>query len=137
MPTATQPPHYQYPRPIRTVAVIGAGAAGCPAARQLREHGLKVRVFERQDRPGGVWNWSPDIAPPLSVPTPPPSRGAFKPVLPEVQPGPTPTFRPHAGDKRTLHEFSPPNPVYKSLSNNVPTSTMVVSTLGYASWCQD
>lgn len=94
-------------RGIRRVAVIGAGASGCPAARHLREHGLAVRVFERQAQAGGIWAWSPDVAR-LELPTPPPSRAAFDPARPEHGP------------------FSPPNPVYANLSNNVPTSTMVV-----------
>ncbi|OAI38899.1 hypothetical protein AYO38_01780 [bacterium SCGC AG-212-C10] len=35
------------------VAVIGAGAAGISAARELTSHGLDVRVFEARDRIGG------------------------------------------------------------------------------------
>lgn len=125
MPSDALPEHYSFPYKVRTVAVIGAGATGAPAARQLRDHGLDVKVFERQAVSGGVWNWSPEIAPPLSVPTPPPSRGAFTPVLPDDV-GPQKTSRPHGGDQRARWEFSPPNPVYWSLSNNVPTSTMAV-----------
>ena len=36
------------------VAVVGAGLAGLTAAMRLSEAGLKVRVFERYPRPGGL-----------------------------------------------------------------------------------
>ena len=36
------------------VAVVGAGLAGLTAALRLSEAGLKVRVFERYPRPGGL-----------------------------------------------------------------------------------
>ncbi|XP_065857958.1 flavin-containing monooxygenase FMO GS-OX-like 4 [Euphorbia lathyris] len=39
----------------RHVAVIGAGAAGLVAARELRREGHEVVVFERQSQIGGTW----------------------------------------------------------------------------------
>ncbi|XAR70436.1 hypothetical protein NMG60_11027283 [Bertholletia excelsa] len=39
----------------RNVAVVGAGAAGLIAARELRQEGHRVVVFEREDRVGGTW----------------------------------------------------------------------------------
>lgn len=39
----------------RHVAVIGAGAAGLVAARELRREGHSVVVFERQNQVGGTW----------------------------------------------------------------------------------
>lgn len=39
--------------PLRTVAVVGAGAAGLGAASALRAAGLEVTVIEARDRPGG------------------------------------------------------------------------------------
>lgn len=55
MPTA--------PRPItsRHVAVIGAGAAGLVAARELRREGHSVVVFERDDQVGGTWVYTPAV----------------------------------------------------------------------------
>ncbi|GAX79852.1 hypothetical protein CEUSTIGMA_g7292.t1 [Chlamydomonas eustigma] len=38
-----------------TVAVIGAGAAGLVAARELKREGHSVTVFEQNSRIGGVW----------------------------------------------------------------------------------
>ena len=38
-----------------SVVVIGAGISGLAAAFALRQAGVKVVVFEQNDRPGGVW----------------------------------------------------------------------------------
>ncbi|KAI4311659.1 hypothetical protein MLD38_036538 [Melastoma candidum] len=43
------------PVTTRHVAVIGAGAAGLVAARELRREGHGVVVFERSNRVGGTW----------------------------------------------------------------------------------
>uniref|UniRef100_A0A0D9XM99 Flavin-containing monooxygenase n=1 Tax=Leersia perrieri TaxID=77586 RepID=A0A0D9XM99_9ORYZ len=43
----------------RTVAVVGAGAAGIVAARELLREGHAVTVFERSDRVGGTWAYDP------------------------------------------------------------------------------
>jgi len=41
---------------MKTVIVIGAGAAGLSAARALKEHGVRVQVLEARDRLGGrLW----------------------------------------------------------------------------------
>lgn len=41
-------------RPAR-VAVIGAGAAGLAAAKELLQAGAEVLTYEKGDRPGGLW----------------------------------------------------------------------------------
>lgn len=43
----------------RTVAVVGAGAAGLVAAHQLLREGLHVAVFEKSGRAGGTWAYDP------------------------------------------------------------------------------
>ncbi|KAH7862601.1 hypothetical protein Vadar_007012 [Vaccinium darrowii] len=43
----------------QNVAVIGAGAAGLVAARELRREGHKVVVFEREIKVGGTWVYNP------------------------------------------------------------------------------
>lgn len=45
----------------RHVAVIGAGASGLVAARELRREGHSVVVFERGDRLGGNWVYTPEV----------------------------------------------------------------------------
>ncbi|KAL6349005.1 hypothetical protein AAG906_033661 [Vitis piasezkii] len=45
----------------RDVAVIGAGAAGLVAARELRREGHKVVVFERERQVGGTWVYTPTV----------------------------------------------------------------------------
>lgn len=47
--------YYQFSHPIRRVAIIGAGACGLQAAASLIENGFQVRLFDRQDQPGGNW----------------------------------------------------------------------------------
>ncbi|HWH32026.1 MAG TPA: alpha/beta fold hydrolase [Egibacteraceae bacterium] len=39
-----------------TYCVIGAGSSGLTAAKNLREHGFAVDVYEREDDVGGNWN---------------------------------------------------------------------------------
>ncbi|KAL5542626.1 hypothetical protein UlMin_010336 [Ulmus minor] len=52
----------------RHVAVIGAGAAGLVAARELGREGHRVVVFEREDQVGGTWVYTPKIeSDPLGV----------------------------------------------------------------------
>ncbi len=38
-------------------AIIGAGPSGLAAAKNLRQHGIQVQVFEQQPDLGGVWNY--------------------------------------------------------------------------------
>lgn len=52
----------------RHVAVIGAGAGGLVAARELRREGHTVVVFERGELVGGVWVYTPEMeSDPLGV----------------------------------------------------------------------
>jgi cation diffusion facilitator CzcD-associated flavoprotein CzcO len=48
--------YHKFDKPIKRVAVIGAGPAGLQAAATLKEHNFTtVRLFERQEKPGGTW----------------------------------------------------------------------------------
>lgn len=38
--------------------VVGAGLSGLYVLKRLRDAGLSVRLFERADRVGGVWQWN-------------------------------------------------------------------------------
>ncbi len=39
-----------------TIAIIGAGPSGLSCARHLAETGLKVKIYEREEKPGGMIN---------------------------------------------------------------------------------
>ncbi|KAJ8764205.1 hypothetical protein K2173_005385 [Erythroxylum novogranatense] len=59
----------------RNVAVIGAGAAGLVAARELRQEGHKVVVFERDNQVGGTWVYDLRVEPdPLGL-------DPFRPII--------------------------------------------------------
>ena len=45
------------------VCVIGAGASGLTAIKNLREHGFAVDCYERETSVGGAWNWRHDRSP--------------------------------------------------------------------------
>lgn len=47
-----------FSHPIQRVAVIGAGPAGLQAVATLREQNFTVRLFERDENPGGNWRYS-------------------------------------------------------------------------------
>jgi cation diffusion facilitator CzcD-associated flavoprotein CzcO len=46
-----------------TVCVVGAGAGGLAAIKNLREHGFGVDCYERETGVGGAWNWRHDRSP--------------------------------------------------------------------------
>ena len=46
-----------------TVCVVGAGASGLVAIKNLTEHGFGVDCFERETGVGGAWNWRHDRSP--------------------------------------------------------------------------
>lgn len=45
------------------VCVIGAGASGLLAVKNLIEHGFDVDCYERETGVGGIWNWRHDRSP--------------------------------------------------------------------------
>ncbi|HLV58139.1 MAG TPA: NAD(P)-binding domain-containing protein [Natronosporangium sp.] len=46
-----------------TVCVIGAGASGLVATKNLVEHGFGVDCYDRETSVGGIWNWRHDRSP--------------------------------------------------------------------------
>ena len=48
---------------VDNVCVIGAGAAGLTAIKNLREYGFGVDCYERETGVGGAWNWRHDRSP--------------------------------------------------------------------------
>lgn len=47
--------YHEFAKPIKNVAVIGAGPHGLLLASELREANLNVRLFEAKARPGGKY----------------------------------------------------------------------------------
>ena len=45
------------------VCVVGAGASGLAAVKNLREQGFAVDCYERETSVGGAWNWRHDRSP--------------------------------------------------------------------------
>jgi hypothetical protein len=45
------------------VCVVGAGASGLTAVKNLREQGFAVDCYERETSVGGAWNWRHDRSP--------------------------------------------------------------------------
>ncbi|TLS21065.1 uncharacterized protein PpBr36_10461 [Pyricularia pennisetigena] len=87
-------------RPIKGVAVVGAGYSGVVAAAHLFRYGFNVRVFERGSNVGGNWLFDSRV----------PQDPAF------------PSDRPETPLQDVTH--APPGPCYAGLKNNVPTTLM-------------
>jgi cation diffusion facilitator CzcD-associated flavoprotein CzcO len=45
---------------LAQVCIVGSGALGLVAAKNLLEQGLDVQVFEKNEYVGGIWHASPD-----------------------------------------------------------------------------
>ncbi|KAK3071452.1 hypothetical protein LTR53_008592 [Teratosphaeriaceae sp. CCFEE 6253] len=108
-------------RPIRSVAVIGAGASGAAAAAALSAENCidTIRVFDRRSTPGGTWIYDPDPGTRT-----PPSPGALAPRLdpPSNVPTHLPTISPPMDRERWDK-----TPVYEDLTTNVPAIAMSFS----------
>ncbi|RWA09667.1 hypothetical protein EKO27_g5416 [Xylaria grammica] len=105
-------------KPIKNVAVIGAGISGVVSAAHLIREGFEITVFERTGAIGGVWCYDErvDRDPP------------FPNIVPPVQ-----DWKDLEKEGLSTEEASllhgPPGPCYAGLKNNVPTSLMKSSLL--------
>ncbi|KAI0223395.1 Dimethylaniline monooxygenase [N-oxide-forming] 3, partial [Lamellibrachia satsuma] len=45
---------------VKTVAIVGSGVGGLTAIKSCIDEGLSPTCFERQDKLGGVWYYTPD-----------------------------------------------------------------------------
>ncbi|PSR81935.1 hypothetical protein BD289DRAFT_488825 [Coniella lustricola] len=111
-------------KPIKSVAVIGAGISGVSAGAHLLRQGFEVVVFERSDVAGGVWKFDPRTgrepeSSPTLYPSPPSSLKTQKS---------TDGFPNHRQHNKTaedvLLDHAPPGPCYAGLRNNIPTPVM-------------
>ncbi|KAK5994651.1 Thiol-specific monooxygenase [Cladobotryum mycophilum] len=106
---------------IKSVAVVGAGAAGAVTAAALKaEEAFDViRVFERREAPGGTWIYDEAVQPDILV-----GPGARPP---EVDlPLEIPANLPRVTPPNTQERFSN-TPVYSALTTNVPDVAMCLS----------
>ncbi|KAJ0332686.1 hypothetical protein COL5a_001406 [Colletotrichum fioriniae] len=97
-------------RKIKSVAIIGAGAAGAvtAAAFKAEDYFERIQVFERRESAGGTWIYdpSPSELPPLQPGSLPPD------VDPAVEiPGELPQVKPHSQRERYSQ-----TPIYHSLT---------------------
>ncbi|KAI2619654.1 putative dimethylaniline monooxygenase [Hypoxylon sp. NC1633] len=113
-------------RRIRSVAVVGAGAAGAITAAALKaeDYFERIRVFERRETPGGTWIFDSDPKPDLAI-----------------RPGRLPSdIDPPLEIPKELPQVTTPNqqerysktPIYNSLTTNVPDIAMCFSDRPFA-----
>ncbi|KAF2664442.1 FAD/NAD(P)-binding domain-containing protein [Microthyrium microscopicum] len=128
---------------IKSVAVIGAGAAGAVTAAALAAEGAfdVIRVFERRGEPGGTWIYDsdpeaiktlqpgklpPEIDPPLAFPSHLPhiSKPSSQTNVPDIdmsfsdQPFPYGTFVPHWIPRQYIGDYFATHRVDKCLVLN-------------------
>ncbi|CAG8487631.1 10787_t:CDS:2 [Ambispora gerdemannii] len=113
---------YVFPKHVKRVCVIGAGAAGLVSAKNLRDEGLEVKVYERNAQLGGVWCYfdKPDAR--LTFP----QTSPFFDILMEV-PSTLPAKTIHINNKNSHENKVPeeyPTPTYKDLFVNLPHQIM-------------
>ncbi|EXM18622.1 hypothetical protein FoTM2_014067 [Fusarium oxysporum f. sp. vasinfectum] len=105
---------------IKSVAVVGAGAAGAISAAALKAENYfdRIRVFERRETPGGTWIYDAD---PKVAPIQP---GGFPADIdkPLAIPENLPTVTPPNQQERYAH-----TPIYQNLTTNVPQIAMSFS----------
>ncbi|KAJ7716350.1 hypothetical protein B0H14DRAFT_3901384 [Mycena olivaceomarginata] len=74
---------YEFKWPIRKVAIIGAGVSGLLAYRELVDAGFdKVKIFERDAIPGGIWHYTDETPVEAPVPNEDPKIADYEPSLP-------------------------------------------------------
>ncbi|KAF7301215.1 Dimethylaniline monooxygenase [Mycena indigotica] len=123
--------YHQFKWPIRKVAVIGAGVSGLIAYRELVDAGLEVRIFERDEVPGGVWHYSDETQGQPPIPNVDPQVADFVPSLPPPNaPLPHVVYHSDRDDKTGMtsaerwREHRAPHGVWASLTSNVPAPLM-------------
>ncbi|KAF8310291.1 FAD/NAD(P)-binding domain-containing protein [Clavulina sp. PMI_390] len=124
--------YYKFPHDIKRVAVIGAGPSGLQAASALLDEGLEVRLFERQDQPGG--NWYYQDAQPIEL-SPRKHRSLYKSFnnpthkIPSVQyyndgaEGVSNSWR--------IREHTNPSPIWNNLTTIIPPFMMTLPNTEY------
>ncbi|KAG2231831.1 hypothetical protein INT48_003749 [Thamnidium elegans] len=123
---------YKFKKPIKNVAIIGAGPSGLPTARHLKEAGFNVRVFERNSVVGGIWAYSEEAPVKPKIPSSPEEAD----VESEVYDGPdggveTITVEMTPEIKKLLLTKCPPSPCYRDLQGNNPSRLFALPGLTF------
>ncbi|KAK0655598.1 hypothetical protein B0T16DRAFT_315499 [Cercophora newfieldiana] len=111
---------------VKSVAIIGAGAAGAvtAAAFHAEKYYERIRVIERRESAGGTWIYDADPSP-----APPIQPGALpKDVDPPLT---IPTNLPSTASPSQQERYSQ-TPIYNSLTTNVPDIAMSFSDRRFA-----
>ncbi|KAI8069425.1 hypothetical protein BC940DRAFT_332338 [Gongronella butleri] len=121
------------PQPvIRRVAVIGAGPAGLPTAKALRDEGIDVTIYERSPKSGGTWIYNPEPPVTPAYPSTVPSTLIQASLPPQDAPLPfSMTALLDEQSRDALLRHAPPTPCYESLRNNVATPLIRYKDLGW------
>ncbi|KAI1378947.1 putative dimethylaniline monooxygenase [Hypoxylon crocopeplum] len=111
---------------IKSVAIVGAGAAGAITAAALKAENYleRIQVFERREAPGGTWIFDSDPKPGLTI-----RPGGLPPDI-----------DPPLEIPKELPQVTAPNqqeryaktPIYNSLTTNVPDIAMSFSDRRFA-----
>ncbi|KAH7921864.1 FAD/NAD(P)-binding domain-containing protein [Leucogyrophana mollusca] len=111
---------YEFKWPIRRVAIVGAGASALLAYRDFVQAGFEVRLFERDNVPGGNWHYTdeapadtpvPNVAIPLADFVP-----SFAPAGVDL-----PYSVDYENDAEIRKDHRGPKPVWESLRSNAPS----------------
>ncbi|OTA95383.1 hypothetical protein M434DRAFT_208131 [Hypoxylon sp. CO27-5] len=111
---------------IKSVAIVGAGAAGAitVVAFKTENYFERIRVFERRETPGGTWIFDSDPKPDLKV-----QPGKLPPDIdPPLE---IPNELPQVTAPNRRERFSK-TPIYNSLTTNVPDIAMCFSDRRFA-----
>ncbi|KAJ7210168.1 hypothetical protein GGX14DRAFT_565955 [Mycena pura] len=124
---------YQFKRPINNVAIIGAGVSGLIAYRELRgAEFARVRVFERDDVPGGNWHYTEETPLDAPIPNADPSVGDFVPSLPP-RGSSLPVEKYYSDGETQWREHRGPKPVWESLESNAPAPIQQITEIPWPS----
>ncbi|GKU21737.1 unnamed protein product [Fusarium langsethiae] len=110
---------------IKSIAIVGAGAAGAITAAALKAENYfdRIRVFERRESPGGTWIYDADP----SVATIQPGALPTEIDKPLVLSENLPTTTTPSQQERYAH-----TPIYQNLTTNVPQIAMSFSDLPFS-----
>ncbi|KAI7879894.1 FAD/NAD(P)-binding domain-containing protein [Lichtheimia hyalospora FSU 10163] len=127
---------YVFPKPIKNVAVIGAGPAGLVAAKAMKEQGMHVTVFDRAKAIGGTWLYQKTAEHKIPVPNTEQvitqngncSMNAEK----KLSDGDVVTETEEEA-QRLVDAHAPPSGCYYALYNNTPTPMIEYEDFPYPS----